>query len=162
MKTIWRTLWQQQTIVVYRDDIAVDRIEADAIARVFLLYGGAGDMPGDVDTSVVELCGDAGFVLLDARAGFAGRVNFERQAFWQARRCVYWVSAAGAALPWRLRFGGWRGEAAASACRRVDHAALSPCVAAWRLEGPQLWEQRKQQRIERSRPFGDTAWRAAA
>ena len=163
MKTIWRTLWQQQSIVVYRDDIEVDRIEADDIERVYLVYRGHGDMPGDVDSSIVELRGDAGYVLFEARAGFAGRVNFERQAFWKERGCVFWVPASGAAFTWRLRLGGWRGETAARACRRVARAELEGCAAGWKLEGPQIWEQRKQSKIERNRPFGaDSVWRAAA
>jgi len=163
MKTIWRTLWQQQSIVVYRDDIEIDRIAADRIERVYLVYRGAGDTPGDVDASVVELSGDGGYALFEARTGFAGRVNFERQAFWQSRGCVYWVPAASAALPWRLRLGGWRSEAASRPFRRLERAELDGCVAGWTLEGPQVWEDRKKQKIERSRPFGlDSVWRAAA
>ncbi len=163
MKTIWRTLWQQQSIVVYCDDLEVDRLGADAIERVFLVYRGAGDNPGDVDQSIVELRGDGGFVLFEARTGFAGRVNFERQAFWQSRACVYWVAAASAALPWRLRLGGWRSEASSRPFRRLERAELDGCIAGWTLEGPQIWEDRKKLRLERSRPFGhDSAWRAAA
>ncbi|MDQ6629572.1 MAG: hypothetical protein M3Z29_14195 [Pseudomonadota bacterium] len=163
MKTNWRTLWQQQSIVVYRDDVEVDRIEADSIERVHLIYRGAGDTPGDVDSSIVQLRGDGGFCVFEACTGFAGRVNFERQSFWQARRCVYWVPAAGAALPWRLRLGGWRSEAATRPFRRLEKAELETCLAGWSLEGPQLWEDRKKQRIERSRPFGrDSLWQAAA
>jgi hypothetical protein len=164
MKTNWRTLWQQQAIVVYRDEVEVDRLAAERIGRVFLVYRGAGDCPGDIDMSIVELDGPgAGFALFEARTGFAGRVNFERQAFWQERACVYWVPAASAALPWRLRLGGWRSEAAARAYRRIERAELDGCVGGWHLEGPQTWEERKQCRLERSRPFGlASAWRAAA
>jgi hypothetical protein len=164
MKTNWRTLWQQQSIVVYRDEIEFDRLAADRIGRVFLAYRGAGDSPGDIDMSIVEFDDDAeGFALFEARTGFAGRVNFERQAFWQARACVYWVPAASVSLPWRLRLGGWRGEASGRAYRRVARAELEACLGAWVLEGPQTWEDRKQSRLERSRPFGATStWRAAA
>ena len=114
--------------------------------------------------SVVELDGaDGGFALFEARTGFAGRVNFERQAFWQERGCVYWVPAASAALPWRLRLGGWRGDAAGRAYRRIDRSELEGCLAGWALEGPQTWDERKQSRLERSRPFGfASTWRAAA
>ena len=164
MKTNWRTLWQQQSIVVYRDEVEVDRLAAERISRVFLVYRGAGDSPGDIGMSVVELDGeDAGFALFEARTGFAGRVNFERQAFWHERGCVYWVPAPTVALPWRLRLGGWRGEASGRAYRRIDRAELDGCIAGWSLEGPQTWEERKQSRLERSRPFGLTStWRAAA
>jgi hypothetical protein len=163
MKTNWRTLWQQQSIVVYRDEIEVDRLAAERIRRVVFLYAGAGDSPGDIGTSVVEFEGEAaGYALLEARTGFAGRVNFERRAFWQARACVYWVPAAGVALPWRLRLGGWRGETG-SAYRRVDRAELEACLGRWALQAPQTWEERKRDRLERSRPFGaTTVWRDAA
>ena len=163
MKTIWRTLWQQQSIAVLRDDIEVDRVAAEEIERVFLVYRGAGDTPGDVDNTVVELRDDAGYMLFEAHTGFAGRVNFERQAFWQARSCVYWVPAVSAALPWRLKLGGWRSEASTRPFRRLERSELEGCVASWRLEGPQIWDQRKKQRIERGRPFGlESNWRAAA
>ncbi|MDQ6638617.1 MAG: hypothetical protein M3Z15_02990, partial [Pseudomonadota bacterium] len=111
MKTTWRTLWQQNDIVVYRDEVEVDRLPAERIERVYLVYLGHGDTPGEIAQSVVELAGDEGYALFEANTGFAGRVNFERQSFWQERRCVYWVAAPAAVLPWRLRFGAWRGEA---------------------------------------------------
>jgi hypothetical protein len=164
MKTSWRTLWQQQAIVVYRDEVEVDRIAADQIARIFLLYRDAGDSPGDIDTSVVEFKDEAeGFALFEARTGFAGRVNFERREFWQARACVYWVPAAGASLPWRLRLAGWRGDGAGRAYRRVARAEFESCLERWLLQPPQTWEERKQSRLERSRPFGAAGvWKDAA
>ena len=106
MKTTWRTLWQQQDIVVYRDDVEVDRLAASRIESVYLVYRGLGDSPGDIGVSVVAL--DDGYALFEAQTGFAGRVNFERHAFWQEKECVYWVSSAHASLPWRLRLGAWR------------------------------------------------------
>ena len=76
MKTSWRTLWQQQSIVVYRDEIEFDRLAAERIGRVFLVYCGAGDSPGDIGMSIVEFEDDAdGFALFAAHTGFAGRVN---------------------------------------------------------------------------------------
>ena len=152
MKTTWRTLWQQQDIVVYRDEVEVDRFAATRIECVYLVYRGHGDSPGDIGVSVVEL--DDGYALFEAHTGFAGRVNFERQAFWQARECVYWVSAASAALPWRLRLGAWPGTAPGRAYRRLERNEIEGCVANWALEGPQTWEDRKKRRIERGRPFG--------
>lgn len=154
MKTTWRTLWQQHDIVVYRDEIEVDRLAAAAIVRVYLVHRGSGDSPGDVLRSVVELEGGEGYALFESNTGFAGRVNFERQAFWRDRHCVHWVAAADASLPWRLRFSAWRGNAASRAFRRVAREELAGHVASWRSSGPQTWEERKNHRIGRSRPFG--------
>ena len=152
MKSTWRTLWQQQDIVVYRDDIEVDRIAASRIGSVYLVYRGQGDSPGDIGVSVVEL--DDGYALFEAQTGFAGRVNFERHAFWQEKECVYWVPAASATLPWRLRLGAWTGSAPARAYRRLERSEIEGCVASWALEGPETWEDRKKRRIQRNRPFG--------
>jgi len=152
MKTTWRTLWQQQDIVVYRDDIEVDRIAASRIGSVYLVYRGQGDSPGDIGVSMVEL--DDGYALFEAQTGFAGRVNFERHAFWREKACVYWVPAASAALPWRLRLGAWTGSAPARAYRRLERSEIEGCVANWAVEGPETWEDRKKRRIQRSRPFG--------
>ena len=93
MKTTWRTLWQQNDIVVYRDEVEVDRLPAERIARVYLVYRDRGDTPNDIAQTVVELAGDDGFAVFEPETGFAGRVNFERQPFWQERRCIYWVAA---------------------------------------------------------------------
>lgn len=160
MKTTWRTLWQQQDIVVYRDEVEFDRFAATRIECVYLVYRGHGDSPGDIGVSVVEL--DDGYALFEAETGFAGRVNFERHAFWQEKECVYWVSAASAALPWRLRLGAWPGNSPARAYRRLERNEIEGCVANWALEGPQTWEDRKRQRIERARPFSFAASQAGA
>jgi hypothetical protein len=154
MKSTWRTVWQQNDIVVYRDDVEVDRLPADRIERVFLVYRGAGDTPGDIERTVVELAGDAGYAVFEPLTGFAGRVNFERQSFWQERACVYWVAAHAAVLPWRLRFDGWRSEAHGQSYRKLARDELAASVARWPHAGPQTWEDRKRLRIERSRPFG--------
>lgn len=153
MKASWRTLWQQKDIVVYRNEREVDRIAAASIARVFLVYRGRGDSPGDIAQSIVELADDQGYALFEPNTGFAGRVNFERQAFWQERACVYWVAAPAAALPWRLRFSVWRRDGSSRAFRRLAREELATCVESWPQEGPQTWEERKNRRIERLRPF---------
>lgn len=153
MKTTWRTSWQQHDIVVYRDEVEVDRVAADRIGRVFLLYRGRGDSPGDIARSVVETR-DGEALLLAAATGFAGRVNFERAAFWRSRDCVYWVDAARASLPWRLRLA--RRLSGGVAWQRCDWQTIAAAIARWPLEGPETWEQRKQHRIERSRPFGSS------
>ncbi|MEO8311832.1 MAG: hypothetical protein ABI520_11710 [Caldimonas sp.] len=154
MKTSWRTLWQQNDIVVYRNEVEVDRLPGERIERVYLVYGGRGDTPNDIAQTVVEFSGDEGYALFEPNTGFAGRVNFERQSFWQDRGCVYWVSTAAALLPWRLRFGAWRGETHHRAFRRLAREELTGFVERWQLEGPQTWEERKRRRIERSLPFG--------
>jgi hypothetical protein len=154
MKTTWRTVWQQQDIVVYRDDVEVDRFAASRIESVYFVYRGQGDSPGDIGMSVVGL--DDGYALFEAQTGFAGRVNFERHAFWQEKACVYWASAAGAALPWRLRLGAWPGSSPARAYRRLERSEIEDCVAHWTLEGPETWEDRKKRRIDSTRPFGHT------
>jgi hypothetical protein len=154
MKTTWRTLWVQNDIVVYRDDVEVDRLPGERIARVHLLYRGRGDTPGDIVQSVVALAGGEGYAVFEPETGFAGRVNFERHSFWRERQCVYWVPAAAVALPWRLRIAAWRGDAAAHAFRRISRGELAASVERWPLDVPQTWEDRKRRRIERSRPFG--------
>ncbi|MEO8523710.1 MAG: hypothetical protein ABI460_03215 [Caldimonas sp.] len=152
MKSTWRTLWQQQDLVVYRDEVEVDRIEAARIECVYLVYRGSGDSPGDIGMTVVEL--DNGYAIFEAQTGFAGRVNFERHAFWHAKQCVFWVSAASASLPWRLRLGAWPAAAPSRAYRRLERSDLEGCIANWALEGPETWEDRKKGRMARSRPFG--------
>ena len=157
MKTTWRTLWQHNDIVVYRDEVEVDRLPADRIERVYLVYRDRGNTPNDIAQTIVELAGDEGFAVFEPETGFAGRVNFERQPYWQERRCIYWVAAPLALLPWRLRAGAWRGEANNRAFRRLRRDELAGCAERWQLEGPQTWEDRKRRRIERSRPFGFTS-----
>lgn len=154
MKPTWRTLWQQRDIVVYRDEVEVDRIAADRIARVCLVYRGSGHFPGDVVQSIVELADNDGYVLFESNTGFAGRVNFERQDFWRERACVHWVAAARAVMPWRLRFASWRGDTVSRAFRRLSHDELAGHVGRWPLEGPETWDERKHRRIEQTRPFG--------
>lgn len=155
MKANWRSAWQQQTIVVWRDEVEVERIEAARIRRVVLVYQGGGDSPGDVIGALVRLEDD--WVLLPAATGFGGRVNFERQAFWAERACVYWVAEARAALPLRLRRNRWLPRSAEPAFARVPAAELDALVERWPLEGPQTWEERKWRRIEENRPLARRA-----
>ena len=54
MKTSWRTAWQGQEIVVYREEQAVDRVHAQDIARVVFVHQGVGDSPGDLLYAIVE------------------------------------------------------------------------------------------------------------
>jgi hypothetical protein len=151
MKASWRTVWQGQDIVVFRNDAEVDRLHAPDIERVVLVHRGSGDTPGDLVQVVVEV-GDS-CLIFPADTGFAGRVNFERQAFWVERACVYWVNEARAPLPLRLRRGRWFLGLAHSVFTRVPRTELAALIERWPLQGPQTWEQRKWRRIERARPF---------
>ena len=73
MKTTWRTLWQQNDIVVYRDEVEVDRLPAERIVRVYLVYRDRGDTPNDIAQTVVELDGDEGFALFEPETGRLAR-----------------------------------------------------------------------------------------
>ena len=151
MKSSWRTAWQGQDIVVFRNDIEVDRLHAGAIDRVVLVHRGSGESPGDLVQAVVEI-GDS-TLIFPADTGFAGRVNFERQVFWAERGCVYWVNEARAPLPLKLRRSRWLFGLTSAVFTRMPRAELAPLIERWPLQGPQTWEQRKWRRIERSRPF---------
>lgn len=151
MNSTWRTAWQGQDIVVYRNDREVDRVAASGIERVVLVHRRTGDSPGDLVRTVVETA-DA-LLVFPPETGFAGRVNFERESFWEQRACVYWVPEPKAPLPWRLRRGGaWLGLSSPT-FRRVPRAEVAGLVDRWPLEGPQTWAQRKWRRIARGRPF---------
>jgi hypothetical protein len=156
----WNTAWLGQDIMVYRDGEVVDRVRASDIERVVFVYANAGDTPGDLQYAVVELPEE--YVIFPAETGFAGRVHFERQTFWQGRDCVYWVSAQRAPLPMRHRRGRWFIRRSTPAYLRLPRVELAPVIEQWPLEGPQTWEQRKWQRIERSRPFADVSAREGA
>lgn len=151
MKSSWRTAWQGQDIVVYRNEAEVDRLHAAAIERVLLIHRGSGDSPGDLVQVVVELPDFC--MIFPPDTGFAGRVNFERQSFWAEKACVYWVNEARAPLPAPLRRGRWFLGLTQPVFARVPRAELAPLIAHWPLQGPQTWEQRKWRRIERNRPF---------
>ena len=150
MKALWHTLWQGQEIVVYRDDDVVDRLDAGQIERVLLLYRGAGDSPGDVVQVLVEVADEC--VVFGAETGFAGRVNFERQAFWEERGCVHWVPHGKAPLPFKLRTGGLL-RLSPPPYAHVPRSEVAAFVDRWPVQGPQTWDQRKRQRIERGQPF---------
>jgi len=68
---------------------------------------------------------------------------------------VYWVSEQHVALPGRLRGGRWFLRRQPPAYARLPRAELDPLLERWPLQGPQTWEQRKWERIQRSRPFAD-------
>lgn len=149
MRKLLQTLWQGMELVVTEDTAEIDRIPADTIRRVVLVYTGAGESPGDLAYAIVETGDDT--VVLPASSGIAGRVHFERQAFWSERACVYWVPESRASLPRRLRPGLWFLGGRRPGYMRVPRGEVSGAVDQWPLEGPQTWEQRKWERIQKSR-----------
>lgn len=157
MAVRWHTLWQGKDIVVFRDDVEIDRFAADGIERIVFVHRGSGDLPTDLVFTVVELADDA--LLFPVETGFAGRVNFERQAYWAERACIYWVPHARAPLPPRVRRTHWwqqlRGLTLSPGFVRVPRPELGESMQRWPLTGPQTWEQRKWRRIERSQPFSN-------
>ena len=155
MRATWQTAWHGQDIVVYRDDVEVDRVHAGQIERVVFVHRGDGDSAGDLVQALVEVGEEC--LIFAADTGFAGRVNFERHSFGAERACVYWVSAARASLPGRLRRGRWFLPTTAPMFARVPRSELATLIDSWPLKGPQTWEQRKWRRIEDSRPFATAA-----
>lgn len=154
MRENWRSAWQGQDIVIFRNEQEVERLSAAAILRVIFVHGGHTLTANDLAYSVVETENDC--VILPAVTGFAGAVHFERQSFWADKRCVYWADGHQASLPARYRAGlPFLWSRGARFCR-VPRADLAPVLERWPLEGPQTWDERRWQRIERSRAFGRT------
>jgi hypothetical protein len=151
MKALWHTLWQAHDIAVCRDGKEVDRFDAQQIERVLLLHRGVGDSPGDVLQVVIELAEEC--LVFSADTGIAGRINFERQAFWAERGCVHWVSHARAPLPLRLRTGSGLFRLSPPPFMRVPRAELAALIARWPIQGAQTWDERKRRRIERAQPL---------
>jgi hypothetical protein len=151
MKTEWLAAWRGMDLLVLRDGVEVDRVHADDIERVILVNEGPGETPGELLFAIVETAVE--HLVLPARSGIAGCVHFERQAFWAARECIYWVNAHHVALPRRLRPGLWplRRD---TGYLRLPRGELAAQIEQWPIEGPQTWEQRKWDRIARSRLLG--------
>jgi hypothetical protein len=142
------TRWEGSEILVLSDDAVVDRIACADIRRVILACD-RGDTPSDLSFAVIDV--GAEHVILPAESGIAGRVHFERQAFWTQLAGVYWVSAAHAVLPHRVRPGLWLLRRHRPGYLRMPSVELAPLVERWPLEGPQTWEQRKWARIAAGR-----------
>jgi hypothetical protein len=143
------TAWQGADLVVLREGVEIDRIPTHDIERVILVCKRGGDTPGDLAFAVIETADE--HVLLPASSGIAGRIHFERQAMWASKSCVYWADEATARLPGRLRPGLWLLRRRQPGHARLPKSELLPLIDDWPLEGPQTWEQRKWQRIVRSR-----------
>jgi len=151
MKPLLQTRWQAMELIVARDGRDIDRVAASDIERVILVYLNRGDTPGDLAYAVLQTREHD--LLFPPESGIAGRVHFERQLFWGERRCVYWVPLAKAALPRRLCGGLWLLRQHTPRFARLPRAELLPQIAQWPLEGPQSWDQRKDARIARAKPF---------
>jgi hypothetical protein len=143
------TAWQGADLVVLRDGHEIDRIPTSDIERVILVCRRGGDTPGDLAFAVIETHDE--HVLLPAESGIAGRIHFERQAMWASRSCIYWTHEANSPLPRRLRPGLWLLRRKQPGYARLPKSELAPMIGDWPLEGPQTWEQRKWQRIVKSR-----------
>jgi hypothetical protein len=150
-ETPLKTRWQANEIVVTQGSALIDRLRASEIERVTLVHAGEGESPGEVRAAIFELGGRT--VVLGAESGIAGRVLFERQAYWSQRSCIYWVNQR--QVSWPLMAGASRWPLR----RRVpQHQSNTPDSAASLFDrsdvtGPHTWDQRKWHRIERRRHF---------
>ena len=97
MKTEWLAAWRGMDLVMTRNGEEVDRLHADDIERVILVDDGPGETPGELLFAVIETAVE--HLVIPASSGIAGCINFERQAFWASRDCIYWVDAR--------RISGW-------------------------------------------------------
>lgn len=148
----WHTAWHGTDLVVWRDEVEVDRFAADSIRRVICVPADEKRHALDIAFTLVEL--DDAFLVLPAETGFASRVHFERLGFWAAKACIYWADPAAAHLPpscCERRGIGWLKRAPRFA--RLPRSEVEPWLQAWPLSGPQTWDERRWQRIEGSRPL---------
>jgi hypothetical protein len=156
-----KTCWRADEIVVTQGGQLIDRLRATRIDRVTLVHTGEGESPGEVRAALFQTVGRA--VLLGAESGIAGRVLFERQAYWSQRRCIYWVAEGD--VDWPMVFGKSRWPFGRP--HLPHHCCLTSTAVATLLDravpsGPHTWDQRKQRRIERRRPFRGHAIGAAS
>lgn len=151
MKPQLHTRWQSMELIVARDGREIDRVGARDIERVIIVYSRRGDTPGDLAYAVLQTREHD--LLFPPDSGIAGRVHFERQLFWNERRCVYWAPLAKAQLPRNLCSGLWFLRQHKPAFVRLPRDELRDVIARWPLEGPQSWDERKNARIARARPF---------
>ncbi len=142
------TRWDGADVLVLRNNEVSDHIAAADIQRVILVCHG-GDTPANLEFAVIETTTD--HVLLPADSGIAGRVYFERQPYWTARSCIYWVTGKHAPLPRHLCPGIWLLRSHRPAFMRLPASELAPLIEQWPIEGPQTWEQRKWARISAKR-----------
>lgn len=152
LSTQWSTAWSGSDILVLRNDIEVDRVHAPDIRRIVFVQPVDTESAGDLSFALVEL--EHEFIVFPPETGFAGRVNFERQSFWAGKACIYWADSLSARLPPHLLSrSGFALVRRAPRYGRVPIDDLAPLVEHWLLEGPHSWDERRWQRIQRSRPF---------
>jgi hypothetical protein len=146
------TAWKGQDIVIYRNEVQIDRLRSEDIERVVLVHRGDGHIPGDLQLVLFVMADEV--VGLPAETGITGRILFERLSFWSQRDCIYWVSARKVQLPESLRRCrvGLLGQVREPVVR-VPRAQVEAALEQWPTEGPQTWDARKQQRIELAKPF---------
>ena len=142
------TRWDRNDLLVLRHDETIDRVVAADIRRVILVCE-RGNTPGDLSFALFDT--GAEHVILPAESGIAGRIHFERQAFWRERDCIWWTEAARAPLPRHLLPGVWLLRRHRPHYMRLPAAELAPHIESWPLDGPMTWEQRKWARIAASR-----------
>ncbi len=153
MNITWRTAWQGQDIVVYREEDEVDRLHAPSIERIIFVYRSPGETLSDLRYSLVQL--PEAVAILPLETGFSGRVNFERQAFWSERANVYWALDNKAPLALKHPAGRWWLRLGGPTYSRMPRQEVVTAIDNWPLEGPQTWEQRKWAHIAKNRPFAD-------
>ena len=142
------TRWEGEELLVLDGDVLIDRLSAREIRRVILVCDGS-DAPSDLAFAVIETADE--HLVFPPESGIAGRVHFERQAFWSQRACTYWTSAVYARLPRQVLGGVWPLRRHKPGYLRVPAAELAATIEAWPLEGPHSWEQRKWARITANR-----------
>jgi hypothetical protein len=150
-ETQLRSSWQADEIVVTRGDELIDHLRADEIDRVTLVHADEGDSPGEVRAAIFELPDRV--VLLGAASGIAGRVLFERQAYWSQRNCIYWVSERFVSCSEIQGESRWPFARQVPQHRQLTLAAARSLLERCDVTGPHTWDQRKLVRIERRRPF---------
>ena len=155
------TYWRADEIVVTQGDGPIDRLRASDIQRVTLVHTGEGESPGEVRAALFEMAERA--VLLGAASGIAGRVLFERQAYWAQRNCIYWVGER--RVSWSSVLGEPRWPLVRPRVpmrRTLTLAAAASLIDRAEVTGPHTWDERKRHRIERRRPFPGHAIGATA
>jgi hypothetical protein len=136
-------------------------LRASDIEHVTLVHAGEGESPGEVRAALFEMAERA--VLLGAASGIAGRVLFERQAYWAQRNCIYWVGERRVSWPSVLGEPRWPLMRPRVPMRRtLTPAAAASLIDRAEVTGPHTWDERKRHRIERRRPFPGHAIGATA
>jgi hypothetical protein len=152
MTPTWRSAWQGQDIVIHRDAGEFARLDGRRIERIVSAHPNDSGCAVDLRFALVFLHDHAW--LLPAFTGIAGPVHFERQDWWAAHGGLWWVDPTAARLPGALIARPRPWERAVARPVRLGLPEADALSAAWPLEGPMTWTERRWARIERRRPFG--------